>query len=160
VESYPIISVEDGLAENDWHSWPKLCRSIEDQALVVGDDLLCTNPELIRRAIAEKSCNALLLKVNQIGTLTEAAEAYLLARAAGWSVTVSVRSGETEDNWAADLAVAWGDQFKNGSITQSERLSKYNRLLEIERDTGLPVREWPTTSGIQASRAVDGAPER
>src|SRR5207253_8449888 len=80
VDSYPIISVEDGLAEHDWHSWPKLRSSIEDRALVVGDDLLCTNPELIRRAMAEQSCNALLLKVNQIGTLTEAAEAYLLAR--------------------------------------------------------------------------------
>lgn len=160
VDSYPIISIEDGLAENDWHSWPKLRTSIEDRALVVGDDLLCTNPERIRCAIAEQSCNALLLKVNQIGTLTEATEAYLLARGAGWPVTVSVRSGETEDNWAADLAVAWGDQFKNGSITQSERLSKYNRLLEIERDTGLVVRHWPATSGIQASRAAYGSPER
>jgi enolase len=150
VDSYPIVSVEDGLAENDWHSWPKLRSSIEDRALVVGDDLLCTNPEQIRRAIAEKSCNALLLKVNQIGTLTEAAEAYLLARRAGWAVTVSVRSGETEDNWAADLAVAWGDQFKNGSITQSERLSKYNRLLEIERDTGLPVRNSELGNCVQA----------
>jgi enolase len=138
IDAYPILSVEDGLAENDWTSWPKLRSSIEDRALVVGDDLLCTNPERIRRAIAERSCNALLLKVNQIGTLTEAAEAYLLARSARWSVIVSVRSGETEDNWAADLAVAWGDQFKNGSITQSERLSKYNRLLEIERHTGFP----------------------
>jgi enolase len=140
VNVYPIISIEDGLAESDWHFWPKLRSSIEDRALVVGDDLLCTNPELIRRAIAEKSCNALLLKVNQIGTLTEAAGAYLLARDARWSVIVSVRSGENEDTWAADLAVAWGDQFKNGSITQSERLSKYNRLLDIERHTGLPVR--------------------
>jgi enolase len=100
---------------------------------VLGDDLLCTNPKRIRRAIEEKACDALLLKVNQIGTLTEAAEALHLARSAGWAVTVSVRSGETEDDWAADLAVGWAaDQFKNGSITQSERLAKYNRLLELE----------------------------
>jgi enolase 1/2/3 len=144
VRSYPIVSVEDALAEDDWNSWPKLLSQIGDQALVVGDDLLCTNPARIRRAIADRSCNALLLKVNQIGTLTEAAEARRIARDAGWQVTISVRSGETEDNWAADLAVGWaGDQFKNGSITQSERLSKYNRLLQIENDTGLPVNPWP-----------------
>jgi enolase len=86
----------------------------------------------------------LLLKVNQIGTLTEALEAHRLARAAGWSVTLSVRSGETEDNWAADLAVGWmADQFKNGSIRQSERLAKYNRLLEIEETTGWQLAAWP-----------------
>ena len=144
VEAYPLVSVEDGLAEDDWESWPELCRSVGDRALVVGDDLLCTNPERIRRAVSERSCNALLLKVNQIGTLTEALEAYRLARAAGWDVTISVRSGETEDHWAADLAVGWsGDQFKNGSITQSERLAKYNRLLAIEQEVRLPVTAWP-----------------
>jgi enolase len=133
IDRYPIVSVEDGLAETDWEHWPKLTAAIGDRALVMGDDLLCTNPERIRRAIEWKAANALLLKVNQVGTLTEAAEAYGLARSAGWSVTVSVRSGETEDNWAADLVVGWrGDYFKNGSITQSERLAKYNRLLEIE----------------------------
>ena len=105
---------------------------------------MCTNPLRIRRVIAERSCNALLLKVNQIGTLTQALEARRLARAAGWDVTISVRSGETEDHWAADLAVGWsGDQFKNGSITQSERLAKYNRLLAIEQETGYPVNAWP-----------------
>ena len=124
-----------------------LQTSISPKALVVGDDFLCTNPARIRRAIAARCCNALLLKVNQIGTLTEALEANNLARAAGWAVTLSVRSGETEDNWAADLAVGWGcDQFKNGSITQSERLSKYNRLLEIEQETDLPVTKWPADS--------------
>jgi enolase len=144
VRAYPIVSVEDALAEDDWAGWPKLLKRIGDRVIVVGDDLLCTNPARIRRAIAEQSCNALLLKVNQVGTLTEAAEAYRLARDAGWQVTISVRSGETEDNWAADLAVGWqGDQFKNGSITQSERLSKYNRLLQIESETGLPVNRWP-----------------
>lgn len=133
VNKYGIVSVEDGLAENDWNHWPLLNNAIGSQCLVLGDDLLCTNPVRIQRAIDLNAANALLLKVNQVGTLTEAAAAYKLARSAGWSITVSVRSGETEDNWAADLVVGWsGDQFKNGSITQSERLSKYNRLLEIE----------------------------
>ena len=144
VDAYPLVSVEDGLAEDDWDSWPALREAIGDRALVVGDDLLCTNPARIRRAISERSCNCLLLKVNQIGTLTEALCAYRLARDAGWDVTISVRSGETEDHWAADLAAGWsGDQFKNGSITQSERLAKYNRLLAIEQETGLAVNPWP-----------------
>ncbi len=142
----PIASIEDGLAESDWEHWPMLCERIGRRCLVLGDDLLCTNPGLIHRAIDTRACNALLLKVNQIGTLTEAAEALRLARSAGWQVTISVRSGETEDNWAADLAVGWaGDQFKNGSITQSERLAKYNRLLEIEDELQLPVRAWSNT---------------
>jgi len=144
VGRYPIVSVEDGLAEDDWEWWPRLRQALEPRALVLGDDLLCTNPRRIRRAIEERACNALLLKPNQVGTLTEAAEACLLAKDAGWQVTVSVRSGETEDNWAADLAVGWSaDQFKAGSITQSERLAKYNRLLAIEQETGWPVVAWP-----------------
>jgi enolase len=144
LNQYPILSVEDGLAEDDWDNWPKLRQSIAGRALTLGDDLLCTNPVRIRRAIETKACDALLLKVNQIGTLTEAIEAYQQARTAGWSVTLSVRSGETEDNWAADLVVGWGaDQFKNGSIRQSERLAKYNRLLEIEETTRLPLAGWP-----------------
>jgi enolase len=143
-DRYPIVSVEDGLAEDDWEWWPTLRRALEKRALVLGDDLLCTNPQRIRRAIDTQACNALLLKPNQIGTLTEAAEADRLARDAGWQVTISVRSGETEDNWAADLAVGWrGDQFKPGSITQSERLAKYNRLLAIEAETHWPVTPWP-----------------
>ncbi len=141
---YPIVSIEDGLAEEDWAHWPLLKARIGTRALVLGDDLLCTNPQRIQRAIDEDAANALLLKVNQIGTLTEAAEAYTLARAAGWLVTISARSGETEDNWLADLAVGWsGDQLKVGSITQSERLAKYNRLLAIEAETGWPVINWP-----------------
>jgi len=141
---FPIVSIEDGLAEDDWEQWPRLTERLGDRLLVVGDDLLCTNPDRIRRAAGVEACNALLLKVNQIGTLTEAAESYRLAREAGWAVTVSVRSGETEDDWAADLAVGWsGDQFKNGSITQSERLAKYNRLLAIESEVSLPMHPWP-----------------
>jgi enolase len=144
LDQYPILSVEDGLAEDDWDNWPKLRQTIGGRALTLGDDLLCTNPARIRRAINAGACDALLLKVNQIGTLTEAIDAYRLARAAGWSITLSVRSGETEDNWAADLAVGWlADQFKNGSIRQSERLAKYNRLLEIEAETKWPVVAWP-----------------
>jgi len=144
LERYPILSVEDGLAEDDWEHWPELRRTVAGRALTLGDDLLCTNPDRISRAIETNACDALLLKVNQIGTLTEALHAYQQARAAGWAVTLSVRSGETEDNWAADLAVGWGaDQFKNGSIRQSERLAKYNRLLEIEEATRWPLAAWP-----------------
>jgi enolase len=135
VNRFPIVSVEDGLAEEDWAHWPALLEAIGGTALVLGDDFLCTNPRRIRMAIEGNCASALLLKVNQIGTLTEAAEALRLARQAGWSVTVSARSGETEDNWLADLAVGWAaDQIKVGSITQSERLAKYNRLLEIEME--------------------------
>jgi len=163
VNTYPIVSVEDGLAEDDWENWPKLRSALtnagrekssalqsqqNDSAdsglLVLGDDLLCTNPVRIQRAIDTQSANALLLKVNQIGTLTEAMHACSLARSAGWQVTVSARSGETEDSWLADLAVGWqGDQIKVGSITQSERLAKYNRLLEIEAETKMSVTQWP-----------------
>jgi enolase len=144
VRNWPIVSVEDALAEDEWAHWPQLSEAIGDRALVLGDDFLCTNPARIRRAIDANAANALLLKVNQIGTLTEAAEALRLARDAGWRVTVSARSGETEDDWLADLAVGWSaDQIKVGSITQSERLAKYNGLLEIEAQTKLPVVSWP-----------------
>jgi enolase len=154
VKKYSLCSVEDGLAEEDWTHWRMLRSRVAGKALVVGDDLLCTNLSRISQAIERQSCDALLLKVNQAGTLTEAAEACRLARSAGWSVIVSVRSGETEDTWAADLAVGWcADYFKNGSITQSERTAKYNRLLTIERDTGWPVRDAFTS-------AAQGAPKR
>jgi enolase len=144
LDGYPIVSVEDGLSEGDWKNWPKLRGRISGRALTLGDDLLCTNPERIRRAVKSGAADALLLKVNQVGTLTEAAEALGLARDASWAVTVSARSGETEDDWLADLAVGWGgDQVKIGSITQSERLAKYNRVLEIEAQTNLPLADWP-----------------
>lgn len=148
VGDYPIISVEDGLAEEDWQHWPELRTELQGKALTLGDDFLCTNPGRIQRAIEARVCDALLLKVNQIGTLTEAAAALRLARSANWQVTISARSGETEDNWLADLAVGWsGDQIKIGSITQSERLAKYNRLLAIERATGFHVVTWQLKSG-------------
>lgn len=148
VDRYPIVSVEDGLSEEDWANWPALRESLAGRAITMGDDLLCTNPARIRRAVQTGSADALLLKVNQIGTLTEAAESYRLARDAGWSVTVSARSGETEDDWLADLAVGWaGDYIKIGSITRSERLAKYNRLLAIEAEAGLPLAPMPRAVG-------------
>ncbi|MGI8478215.1 MAG: phosphopyruvate hydratase [Thermomicrobiales bacterium] len=141
LDRFPIVSVEDGLAEDDWEHWPALHATLAGRALTLGDDLLSTNPARIRRAVAADAADALLLKVNQIGTLTEAAEACRLARDAGWMVTVSARSGETEDDWLADLAVGWGgDQLKVGSITRSERLAKWNRLLVVEARTGMPMR--------------------
>jgi enolase len=144
VARYPIVSLEDGLSEEDWDHWPQLRKRIGSRALVLGDDFLCTNPHRIQRAAATESASALLLKVNQIGTLTEAIGALTLARGFGWQVTISARSGETEDDWLADLAVGWGgDQIKIGSITQSDRLAKYNRLLAIEAATGLPLVAWP-----------------
>ncbi len=144
MDRYPIVSVEDGLAEDDWDNWPTLYARISDKAIVLGDDLLTTNPRRIERAIETGSANALLLKVNQIGTLSEAAEAARIARSAGWTIVVSARSGETEDNWLSDLAVGWqGDALKVGSITRSERLAKWNRLLAIERETSMPLTPWP-----------------
>lgn len=135
VQDFPIISLEDGLAEDDWSNWPQLRQRLARQAMVLGDDFLCTNPARIERAVATHAADALLLKVNQVGTLTEALQALRLARAAGWKVVISARSGETEDNWLADLAVGFGgDQIKIGSITRSERLAKYNRLLQIEAE--------------------------
>jgi enolase len=140
IDNYPIVSIEDALAEEDWEHWPLLRERLGKRAWILGDDLLCTNPQRIRRAIERNAANALLLKVNQIGTLSEALDALRLARSANWNVTVSVRSGETEDNWFSDLAVGWsGDHVKAGSLTQSERLAKYNRLLAIEAESELSI---------------------
>lgn len=140
VTDYPLRLVEDGLAEDDWQHWPTLRQRLDDKAATIGDDLLTTNPQRIARAVRARACNALLLKVNQIGTLSEAATARQLAKDAGWRIVVSARSGETEDDWLADLATGWAaDHIKVGSITQSERLAKYNRLLRIEHDTQLPM---------------------
>ena len=137
-QHYPLVSVEDGLAEEDWSHWPALRQKLGNRCLTLADDLTCTHPDRIQRAVETNAANALLLKVNQIGTLSEAKQAYLLAREAGWRVSISARSGETEDNWLADLAVGWaGDFIKVGSITQSERLAKYNRLLQIEHNHSL-----------------------
>jgi enolase len=145
IADYPILALEDGLAEDDWATWRLLRERVRGRAQIVGDDLLCTNRLRIERAIADGACDTLLLKVNQVGTLTEAAAAHRRAREAGWPVIVSARSGETEDDWLADLAVGWSaDHIKVGSVTQSERLAKYNRLLAIEHSTGLPLAPPPT----------------
>jgi len=134
---YPIFSIEDGLAENDWNGWKKLTEKLGDRIQIVGDDLFVTNTERIRRGIKEKSANAVLIKLNQIGTLTETLEAIQTAHSAGWKAVISHRSGETEDTFIADLAVATGaGQIKTGSLCRSERTCKYNQLLRIEEELG------------------------
>jgi enolase len=137
VEKYPIISIEDGLAEDDWEGWQLLCGRIGDRVQLVGDDLLVTNVERVRKAIELKACNALLCKVNQIGTLTEAIAAVTESQRAGWAAVVSHRSGETEDTTIADLAVALNTgQIKTGAPCRSDRVAKYNQLLRIEEELG------------------------
>lgn len=137
VNKYPIISLEDGLAEDDWAGWQALYAALGNRIQLVGDDLLVTNTERIRRAIAEKACNALLCKVNQIGTLTESIAAVEMSHRAGWTVVVSHRSGETEDTTIADLVVALNTgQIKTGAPARSDRVAKYNRLLRIEEELG------------------------
>jgi enolase len=135
VEQYPIVSIEDGLAQDDWESWKLLTREIGDKVQIVGDDLLVTNPERVRRAIREKACNALLVKLNQIGSLTETIEALETCHRAGWRAVTSHRSGETEDTTIADLAVALNTgQIKTGAPARSDRVAKYNQLLRIEAE--------------------------
>jgi enolase len=136
---YPILSIEDGLAEEDWAHWPRLQSRLGVGCQILGDDLFVTNPRRIERGIREKAANSVLIKVNQIGTLSEALQALRLSRQANWTAVVSARSGDTEDGWLADLAVGSGaGQIKVGSITRSERLAKYNRLLAIEHLDDLP----------------------
>ena len=133
VGSAPLLSIEDGLAEDSWEGWQQLTARIGDRCRLIGDDFFVTNPKRLERGIAEKAGNAVLVKMNQIGTLTETFEVIDRAREAGFSAVISARSGETEDSSLADLAIASGaGQIKVGSVTRSERLSKYNRLLEIE----------------------------
>ena len=137
VERYPIVSIEDGLAENDWEGFARMTAELGGRIQIVGDDVLVTNPRFIRRGIAERTCNAALIKLNQIGTVTETIEAIELCRQAGWGFVVSHRSGETEDGFIADFALAMGGaQIKTGSLCRSERMAKYNRLIEIERELG------------------------
>ncbi|MDO8562768.1 MAG: phosphopyruvate hydratase [Candidatus Limnocylindria bacterium] len=134
---YPIVSIEDGLAEDDWSGWKALTASLGDAVQLVGDDLFVTNVERIRRGIAESCANAVLIKLNQIGTLSETIEAVDLAHRSGYAAVISHRSGETEDTTIADLAVALGTgQIKTGSLSRSERIAKYNRLMEIEHELG------------------------
>jgi enolase len=137
VNKYPIISIEDGLAEDDWNSWTLMMERLGDKIQIVGDDLLVTNVERVRRAIETRACNSLLCKVNQIGTLSEAIAAVRMAHRAGWTAVVSHRSGETEDVTIADLAVALNaGQIKTGAPCRSDRVAKYNQLLRIEEELG------------------------
>jgi enolase len=136
-DAYPIVSIEDGFAEDDWDGFRSQTMMFGDRVQIVGDDLYATNAELIRRGIEQRATNAALIKLNQIGTVTETVQAIELCREAGWRWVVSHRSGETEDTFIADFAVAMGGgQIKAGSVCRSERLAKYNRLLEIERQLG------------------------
>ncbi|MBI4201649.1 MAG: phosphopyruvate hydratase [Chloroflexi bacterium] len=139
--AYPIISIEDGLAEDDWEGWALLTQRLGKKVQIVGDDLYTTNPERIRRGIREQCSNAVLVKLNQIGTLTETLEAVRTTQRAGWGVVISHRSGETEDTTIADLAVATrAGQIKTGAPARSERVAKYNRLLRIEEELGSAAR--------------------
>ena len=141
LDRYPIVSIEDGLAENDWEGFREHTSALGDRVQIVGDDILVTNTRFIARAIEEKTCNAVLIKLNQIGTVTETIEAIELCRKAGWGYVISHRSGETEDPFMADFAVAMGGgQIKTGSVCRSERMAKYNRLLEIEAELGEAAR--------------------
>jgi enolase len=137
IDRYPIVSLEDGLAEDDWAGWTVLTERVGDRCQLVGDDLLVTNSERVGRAIEERAANAVLVKLNQIGTLTETLATVELARSHGWGAVISHRSGETEDTTIADLAVATGvGQIKAGAPSRSERVAKYNRLLRIEAELG------------------------
>jgi enolase len=137
VDQYPIVSLEDGLAQDDWAGWQLMVKELGDRIQIVGDDLLVTNPERVRRAIKEKAANALLVKLNQIGSLTETIEAVETCHRAGWRAVTSHRSGETEDSTIADLAVALNmGQIKTGAPARSDRVAKYNQLLRIEEILG------------------------
>jgi enolase len=137
VETYPILSIEDGMAEDDWEGWKLLTAALGQRVQLIGDDLFVTNHERLRQGIADRAANSVLVKVNQIGTLTETFQVLDLARSAGYRTVISARSGETEDCTIADLAVATGaGQIKIGSVARSERLAKYNQLLRIEEQMG------------------------
>jgi len=137
LKTFPIVSIEDGLDENDWQGFARFTAAEGNRTQLVGDDIFVTNPAFIRRGIAEKTANAVLIKLNQIGTVSETVQAIALCRQAGWGYVISHRSGETEDTFMADFAVAMGGgQIKTGSASRSERIAKYNRLLEIEEELG------------------------
>ena len=136
-DDYPIVSIEDPLSEDDWQGFTALTAAIGDRVQIVGDDLYVTNPVRLQRGIAEKAGNAILIKVNQIGTLSETMDAIYQAKQAGFGVIISHRSGETEDSFIADLSVATNaGQIKTGSLSRSDRLAKYNQLLRIEEELG------------------------
>jgi len=137
VSQYPIVSIEDGLAEGDWENWRLLNKKLGKKIQIVGDDIFVTNPEIIKKGIKEKAANAVLIKVNQIGTVSETVEAVKIAQYAGWRTVISHRSGETEDTFIADFAVGLGaGQIKSGSLSRTDRVAKYNQLMRIEEMLG------------------------
>jgi enolase len=156
-DTYPILSIEDGVAEDDWDGWRQLTEALGRRVQLVGDDLFVTNPDRLRRGIAAGAGNSILIKLNQIGTLTETLEVIALARSAGYRPVVSARSGETEDSTIADLAVATGaGQIKIGSVARSERLAKYNQLLRIEEELGAKAfAGWQPLQELIPKRGLD-----
>jgi enolase len=137
VDKYPIISIEDGMAEGDWDGWKALNDRLGAKVQLVGDDIFVTNPKILREGIRKKVANSILIKINQIGTLTETFAAIEIAKRAGWTSVISHRSGETEDATIADIAVGSNaGQIKTGSLSRSDRMAKYNQLLRIEEDLG------------------------
>jgi enolase len=154
LRQYPIISIEDGLAEGDWEGWKALTQALADRVQLVGDDVFVTNPEILKRGIADGVGNALLVKLNQIGTVTETLDAVAMARDAGYATIISHRSGETEDATIADLAVGTAaGQIKTGSASRTDRVCKYNQLLRIEEELGSEA----AYAGRAAIRTIAGA---
>ena len=155
LRQYPIVSIEDGLGESDWDGWKTLTRALGDRVQLVGDDVFVTNPEILRRGIADGVGNALLVKLNQIGTVTETLDAVRMAKNAGYATIISHRSGETEDTTIADLAVGTGaGQIKTGSASRTDRVCKYNQLLRIEEELGSAAR----FAGRSAIRSLNPEP--
>jgi enolase len=137
IDSYPILSIEDGLAEQDWAGWEKMTERLEAKIQIVGDDIFVTNPKIFQKGMDRGIGNAILIKLNQIGTLTETLETIAMAKEAAYETIISHRSGETEDTFIADLAVAVNaGQIKTGSASRTDRIAKYNQLLRIEEDLG------------------------
>jgi len=155
VRQYPIISIEDGVAESDWDGWKTLTAAIGDRVQLVGDDLFVTNPSILRRGIAEGLANALLVKLNQIGTVSETLDAIAMASKAQYTSVISHRSGETEDSTIADLAVGTSaGQIKTGSASRSDRVAKYNQLLRLEEELGSGARYAGRTAISQLRTSV------
>ena len=137
IGKYPILTIEDGLDQNDWGGWKKMTTELKDKIQIVGDDLFVTNTKILERGIREGVCNSILIKLNQIGTLTETLDAIEMAKRAGYTAVISHRSGETEDTTIADVVVAYNTgQIKTGSLSRSDRTAKYNQLLRIESELG------------------------
>ena len=159
VEKYPIVSIEDGLDENDWEGWQLLNKELGDKIELVGDDLLCTNKAILQEAIDKKAANSILIKLNQIGTLTETLETIELAGKNGFNCFISHRSGETEDTTIADIAVATNSgQIKTGSASRSDRIAKYNQLIRIEEELGC-ASKYPGMRVFQGMKNIKSAQE-